>query len=323
MHTLQTLQAKPTFLSFTVMASMAASFSNCISLLLLITLFMSPQIHARDSQFFSKVTHVTIPTHNNNNVVKETEPPKKEEPVNKPEQEPSFMPETESSYGLYGHESGQFAPTTTTTTTYKPYKTEPEQHTDKYPNKYYFNNDAYNTNQNEFTNTKLTGTGYSNNNNYYNYKTDAYGRNQNEFNSVANQNNHQKYYYNNDNSAVNDRYFDNNNNAVNDRYFYNKHATKNSYHSNNNVANNRYNGEKQGMSDTRFMEGGKYFYDINSEKYDQTLYGDSSRGVNSRGWENNKGYFGNNNAKSYENNNSFEGYQNQEEFEEEPEDFEP
>ncbi|KAI9121054.1 hypothetical protein K1719_008087 [Acacia pycnantha] len=247
------------------MASMAvSSFSNCISLLLLTTLFMSLQIHARDSQFFSKVTHVTIPatTNNNNNVVKETELPKKEEPVNKPEQEPSFMPETESSYGLYGHESGQFAPTTTT---YKPYKTEPEQHTDMYP--------------------------YSNNNNYHynnnNYKTDAYGRNQNEFNSMANQNNNHKYDYNN-------------------------------------AANDRYNVDRQGMSDTRFMEGGKYFYDVNSEKYDSALYGDSSRGVNTRGWENNRGYFGNNkNAKSYENNNSFEGYQNQEEFENEPEEFEP
>ncbi|KAK4271615.1 hypothetical protein QN277_020284 [Acacia crassicarpa] len=275
-----------------------SSFSNCISLLLLTTLFMSLQIHARDSQFFSKVTHVTIPatTNNNNNVVKETELSKREEPVNKPEQEPSFMPETESSYGLYGHESGQFAPTTTTT--YKPYKTEPEQHTDKYPT--------------------------SNNNNYHynnNYKTDAYGRNQNEFNSMANQNSNHKYDYNN---AANDRYFDNNKNANNDRYFYDNYATKNSYVTNNNAANNRYKVDRQGMSDTRFMEGGKYFYDINSEKYDSALYGDSSKGVNTRGWENNRGYFGNNNnAKSYENNNSFEGYQNQQEFEEEPEEFEP
>ncbi|XP_054802959.1 protein E6-like [Prosopis cineraria] len=301
------------------MSTMASSFSNCISLLLLTSIFMSLQIHARDSQFFSKVTHVTIPTTTNKGV-KETELPKKEEPVNKPEQEPSFMPETESSYGLYGHESGQFAPTTTTTTTttYKPYKTEFEQHTDKYPNKYYYNNDAYNTNQKQFTNTKLTGTGYSNNN-YYNYKTDAYGGNQNEFSSMENQNN-QKYYHNN---AANDRYFDNNNNAVNDKYFHNNYAAKNNYYSNNNAANNRYNSEKQGMSDTRFMEGGKYFYDINAEKYDPALYGDSSRGVNARSWENNRGYFGNNNAKSYENTNSFEAYQNQEEFENEPEDFEP
>lgn len=270
-----------------------APFSNYISFLFLTTLLLPLQIIARDSQFFSKVTHFD----NNNNNVKETELPNKEGPLNKPEQQPVFTPETENSYGLYGHESSQL-PSTTTTTTYQPYEAE-FQHTSKYPNKYNYNNDAYNTNQNELTNTRLTGTGYRNSEKYYNM--DAYGGNQNElsdtkytegeYNSMGNQNNYKKYHYNN--------------NAAKDRYSYN-----------NNVANNRNNGEKQGMSDTRFLEGGKYFYDLNYEKYNPTLYGDSSRGVNTNSnWYNNRGnHYGNNN------NN---GYQNQEEFEDEQEDFEP
>lgn len=261
-----------------------APFSNYISFLFLTTLLLPLQITARDSQFFSKVTH--FDSNNNNNNVKETEFPNKEGPLNKPEQQPVFTPETENSYGLYGHESTQL-PSTTTTTTYQPYEAE-FQHTSKYPNKYYnYNNEAYSTNQNELSNTRLTGTGYRNSDKYYN--KDAYGGNQNElsdtkytegeYNSMGNQNNYKKYHYNN------------------------------------NVANKRYNGEKQGMSDTRFLEGGKYYYDVNYEKYNPTLYSDSSRGVNANNnWYNNRGnYNGNNNN----------AYQNQEEFEDEQEDFEP
>ena len=305
-----------------------ALFSNFIPFLFLTTLLLSLQINARDSQFFSKVTHVN---NNNNNNVKETELPDNEGPVNKPEQRPVFIPETENNYGLYGHESGLNPPstttptnaaTTTTTTTYQPYKTESEE-TNKFTNNNYYNNykkDAYSTNQNELSDTRLAGTSYNNNKNYH-YNKDAYGNKQNElsdtkyteggYNSMENQYNNQKYYYNN--NAANDKYYyNNNNNGANDRYFYN-----------NDAANNRYNGEKQGLSDTRFMEGGKYFYDVNSEKYNPTPYGGSVRGVNSENWHNNRGYLGKNNANSYENKKSMEGYQNQEVFEDDQEDFEP
>lgn len=260
-----------------------APFSNYISFIFLTTLLLPLQITARDSQFFSKVTHFNNENNNNNNV-KETEFPNKEEPVtNKPEKQPAFIPEKENSYGLYGHDSGELpytktndAPYTTPTT----YNTE-FQHTNKYPNKYY-NNDAYNT---EF------------------YNKDAFGNYQNELsdtkyteeghNSMEHQNNNQKYYFNN--------------NAANERSYYNN--------------NNRYNGEKVGMSDTRFLEGGKYYYDLNSEKYNPSLYGDSSKGVNTNNWYNNRGNnYGNYNAyQNYGNNN----FQNQEEFEDEQDNFEP
>ncbi|KAI4299426.1 hypothetical protein L6164_032889 [Bauhinia variegata] len=70
----------------------------------------------------------------------------------------------------------------------------------------------------------------------------------------------------------------------------------------------RKNGERQGMSDTRYVEAGKYYFHVP----------DSPSGVNTKNWNNYKGYFGNNNANSFENNN-MERYQNSEEFEDEEE----
>ncbi|KAL9321184.1 hypothetical protein ACSQ67_013023 [Phaseolus vulgaris] len=192
-----------------------AHLSNYTSFLLFTTLFLALQISARDSQFFSKVSHF------DNNNVKETELPNREAPeVNKVDQQPPFVPETENSYGLYGHDESNQAPSTTTTknaasyttpTSYHPYKTE-------FENNKYFNNDAY---------------------------------------------------------------------------------------------NNRYNGEKQGMSDTRFLEGGRYFHDIYAEEqHPTTNYEDSSKGVDTNYWYNNRG-------------GNYNGHQNQEKFEDEHENFEP
>ncbi|XP_020208252.1 protein E6 [Cajanus cajan] len=243
-----------------------APLSNYISFLFLTTLVLPLHITARDSQFFSKVTHF-----NNNNNVKETELPNKEAPeINKPEPQPAFIPETENSYGLYGHdESNELPSNTPTPTSYHPYKAQFEDPT-KYPNpkNKYYNNDAYNK---KF------------------YNKDAYGGNQYELSDTKyTQEGYNNKYYNND--AANDKYYYNNN-----RYFHN-----------NNVSDNRYNGEKQGMNDTRFL-GGKYFYDVNAEKEtnNPTYYGESSRGVNTENWHNNT------------------GNQNQEEFEDEQENFEP
>ncbi|KAK7319733.1 hypothetical protein RJT34_04458 [Clitoria ternatea] len=323
--------------------SSMAPISKPISFLFLTTLLLSLHVNARDSQFFSKVTPVN--NNNNNNNLKETQVPNNEGPVNKPEQQPVFIPETENSYGLYGHETGLHPPTTTTTTNaapyttttnYQPYKTtSSEEDTSKYSNNNNnYNKDAYNTNQDEFSETRFTGTSYNNNNYHYNNNNnnnnnnhkDAVGGNQNElrdtkyteegYNSMENQNNNNnKHYYNNNAASANDRYFYNNNN--------NDGATNRYYKTD--AVNYNYNGERQGLSDTRFMEGGKYFYDVNSDKnHHSPLYGGSSRGVASENWNNNKGYFGNsNNVNSYENNNSMEGYQNQEVFEDDQEDFEP
>ncbi|KAG5010651.1 hypothetical protein AAZX31_07G185800 [Glycine max] len=374
-----------------------APISKLIPFLFLTTLLVSLQVNARDSQFFSKVTPL-------NNNIKETEVPKNEGQVNKPEQQPVFTPETENSYGLYGHETGLHPPTTTitnaapytTATTYKPYKTTTaEEDTAKYSNNnnfYNFKKDAYNTNQNELSETtRLTGTSYTNNNNdgnnnnyFYNGKDafgkqnelsdtkytevgynnmenqnsnsnyfyngkDAFGK-QNElsdtkhteggYNNMENQNNNNNYFYNSKDAfgkqnelsdtkyteggynsmenQNNNKYYYNNDNTANGKYFYNNNDAANNRYYKTKAVNNNYNDERQGLSDTRFMEGGKYFYDVNSEKYNHpTQYGGSTRGMNSENWSNNRGYFGNNNV------NSMEGYQNQEEFEDDQEDFEP
>ncbi|KAK7369065.1 hypothetical protein VNO80_11099 [Phaseolus coccineus] len=378
--------------SFSLSHSPMAPFSKLIPFLFLTTLFFSLQLHARDSQFFSKV----IPLNNNNNL-KQTEVTNNEASLNKPEQQqPVFLPQTENSYGLYGHETGLHPPTTTTTnaalntipTTFHPYKTTTTEEDNNNNNFHNFNSkDAFGK-QNEFSDTKFTEGGYSSkenqNNNYFYNNNDAFGKHnelsdteggynskenqnnnyyynskddfgkQNElsdtkyaeggYKSMENQNNNdnaankryysnnndnaanERYYSNNNDNAANERYYSNNNdNAANERYYYNnnKDSTNNRYYKTKAV-NNNYNSERQGLSDTRFVEGGKYFYDVNSEKYNNpTQYGDSSRGVNSENWSNNRGYFGNNNVNSYENNNSMEGYQNQEQFEDDQEDFEP
>ncbi|XP_054776595.1 protein E6-like [Prosopis cineraria] len=221
-----------------------ALFSNFFSFLFFTVLFLSLQIHARDSQFFSKVTHAND---NNINGIKETDLPSKEEPVNKqPEQEPVFVPEAHDSYGLYGHKSaGQFPPATTTTTmtTYPPYKTESEEYMmSKYPNnKYYsyYNRDAYNTNYykdaygNDLDNTKHTEGGYE---------------------SVMSKNQMMR--------KKNQMFYNSNNGGYDDRYHHN-------------------NGERQGMSDTKFMEGGKYHYENNN----------SIEGYQNQGFEGNEDKF--------------------------------
>ncbi|KAI5447950.1 hypothetical protein KIW84_015406, partial [Lathyrus oleraceus] len=245
--------------------------SNYISFLLFTTLLLPLQAIARDSEFFSKVTHFN----------KETLSPNKEESptvTNKPEeQQPSFIPQTENSYGLYGHESDHL-PTNTAATNSEFENNNKYYNNDAYNTKYY-NKDPFGNNQNELSDTKYNGEGY-------NYNS-----------MMEKQNNNERPLYNN---------------------------------------NNYYNGEKQGMSDTRFLEGGKYFHDINNEKYNPTMYGDSySKGVSTNNWYNNRGnsYNSNNNGNNngynneyYQNNHgNYNGYKNQEvnQFEDEQNEFEP
>ncbi|KAI9076964.1 hypothetical protein K1719_041040 [Acacia pycnantha] len=222
-----------------------ALFSNTDSFLFfIILLLLSLQIHARDSQFFSKVTH---PINNKKND-KETNlmPNKKEELVtmHKSDQQdqPIFIPEIDNNYGLYGHESatGQFLPATTTT--YRPYKAATEEYMSKYPNNKY---SYYNRDQNE-------------NNSYY---KDAYG-----------------------NYLDNTRYIEGGyENLSNNRM---RRKNQKMYNSNNGgYVRYDYNGERQGMSDTRFMGGdGKYYYE-NSNSME--------------GYQNQLGFGGNNNMDGF------------------------
>ncbi|KAK1368714.1 hypothetical protein POM88_034806 [Heracleum sosnowskyi] len=309
-----------------------ASSTTYFSILIFLTLSSSLHVHARESKFFSKVT--------NDNNDKEVLPTKElEEPLNKPELEPNFIPQNQQNsggYGLYGHESGQLPPTTTTTTTTEnlPYKTETENSYNKEfnpgsNNVQYYNNDAY-----------VNPESYSNSNNGEYYNNDGYVNPE----SYSNPNNGQ--YYNNEGYRVTKPQ------GMSDTRFMNKvykpYTTPinkgDNFFNGGNMYNNRlhgvgetrlgvkngnnYNIEKQGMSDTRFLEGGRYFYDINSEsKYNlnDDHVNENSRGFNSRNeYYKNRGNYGNsfrgqygNTENSYEANNYMEGYNgNQEEFQE-------
>ncbi|XP_039004257.1 protein E6-like isoform X2 [Hibiscus syriacus] len=76
--------------------------------------------------------------------------------------------------------------------------------------------------------------------------------------------------------------------------------------------NNRNNGEKQGMSDTRYLENGKYYYDVKSESNYYPNQFENIRGVASRNEFDENPYT---NMGRYN--------QNQEEFEDTEEEFHP
>ncbi|XP_057463914.1 protein E6-like [Actinidia eriantha] len=135
--------------------------------------------------------------------------------------------------------------------------------------------------------------------------------------TTTNKNNNNNNYYNNeayvsDPQGMSDTRFGDKayttptNNNDNNNYYHGA----NNYYNTQQQPNNYYNTQKQGMSDTRFLENGKYYYDGHANGYKY----------------NNKGHYGNFNENSYEQyQNSMEGYQqqNQEEFQEREEEYVP
>ncbi|KAI3744922.1 hypothetical protein L1987_58020 [Smallanthus sonchifolius] len=185
-------------------------------------------------------------------------------------------------------------------------------------------NNGYNHNQNGYNNN---GNGYNayNQNGYNNgdgYNQNGYngdGYNQNGYNNENGYN--QNMYSNNYNNKVHgysslmtenngyetDRRSQNNYNNymsfTNDNHGYNG----NGYTSSNeeyNGYNNGYMVEKQGLSDTRFLENGKYSYDANNNGNNhETSYGEDVR-------DNGEGYY--NNEKSKYEFDTMEEYERQE-----------
>lgn len=288
-------------------------------ILFLLTLLSSLQIHARDPQLFNKIP--------SNNGAKETQVavPRSEETLNnKQEQEPNFVPENENGgYGLYGHESGQLPPSTTTTTNpsgepYKattnlPYNNEPRDSYPKYlpknyntesyvtePEGYRPQNSNYNSNnfyngENTYYNNEKQGLGEST---YYNNEQQGLGETKLLGNSYTNPSNNRNNYYNNQNNKNNygasNSYYNGEQQGLSDT-----RSNSNNYYSYNG-GNANGGAQKQGMSDTRFLENGKYFYDISMEQLlNRGLYG-----------ANNRGYYWNDNQNSYNNYQDQEQYQN-------------
>lgn len=237
----------------------ASSAKNQILFFFVVVLFSSNlQIEARESKFFSKVvSFITI--HNNDNV---TEPklPVTKEPTPSPSPSPAPAPEVEgfpspelapveaptpeigpeyftytesgNGYGLYG--------TQTSTDDQTPATIDAEEH--------------------EILSEELVGDdesfkrGYNQNKNLYKYN---YGGG----NPSTTTN---KYYSNNIGYAGN---YDGNRVYNNNGYYRSNKPSglsKNYYDVNNN--NNGYGQvERQGMSDTRFLENGRYYHDVKNE----------------------------------------------------------
>ncbi|KAK4255542.1 hypothetical protein QN277_008530 [Acacia crassicarpa] len=141
--------------------------------------------------------------------------------------------------------------------------------------------------------TKLYSN-YNNNNNKELYR------------NSYNNNNNQEYYSNDHrtNNYYEDSYYSaNNNNKNNDRYSY---KNNNNFYDNNNGYNGGYERKREGMSDTRFVENGKYFYDLNqNHHYEVEGYKPTGRGSTTYTENNNYG------GSYYENNNNYRKYPNE------------
>ncbi|KAL6991108.1 hypothetical protein U1Q18_009227 [Sarracenia purpurea var. burkii] len=265
-----------------------ASSCRHFPFIIFLALSFSLHAHGRDTQFFSKLTN-----NNNNGNAQESDVqvPNKSEPqsLSQNEPEPNFVPDTQNGYGLYGHESGQLPPSATTSTpyagatNYHPYKTQPggpyrvytTSNSDNHHNRnYYSNKDSYETSDPQpqgMSDTRFMHRGYATRPSNNNYYNGGGGGG--------------------DAAATNTR-----------NYYYGGGGGGNG---------NGYNRQQEGMSDTRFLENGRYYYDVKNDENYGRGYG------NSRGFEYKKGYYGNNQ-------NSYEYNQNQEEFEEGSQDeFEP
>ncbi|KAL2253188.1 UNVERIFIED_CONTAM: Protein E6 [Sesamum indicum] len=288
-------------------SSSSSSSTNHFSLLLLLTLLSSLHTHARDSQYFNKVSSTTNT---------------KEIPSNQ-QAEPNFLPENENSYGLYGHESGQLPPSTTA------YDTESKQPSHKYLPKNY-NPVAYVTQPDvvsentPFTEDKTFTSTNTDNNNYYNGGDQNYYNNQQEdqepeFRSYPGAaTNNRNYHYNGGSS------FNSQPQELSETRFSGGATSsirRNNYFNNGGEAN--YGFQPQGMSDTRFLENGKYYYDVNTDKYSSNHPYETLKRGQARNEYSNRNYYGNSeNAYEFSNrDNSMGGYQNQDEFQQDENDL--
>nr|BAM28758.1 ROX1 homologue [Nicotiana benthamiana] len=338
-----------------------APIAKHFSLIFLLILLSSLQIHARDGQFFNKVSR------NNGEKQTQTVIPNKE-------QEPNFMPENEN--GAYGHDSVTTPNTNNPTVhdlpiskylpkNYNPvsYVTVPEDNTNE--------NDL---NNNEFTTKHTTTTTTASNNNQFYSGPTAYGNNNNnnqqqyyngvsDYSTTSNNQQKQQQFYSGDNFYSNNQqqqqdynggntYNNNDNNNEEEEEYYNNNGG-NTYNNNNNEQQefsetrlsartystnptnygNNYNNnnqeqsystnynnyntgksnyrvhQQQGMSDTRFLGNGKFYYDINAEKHARDPYENAREFAAMNQQYNNRNTYGNNEYSI--NNNRFE---NEEEF---------
>jgi hypothetical protein len=223
-----------------------SSTSSCLFFFLLTLVLFSTQISARNSYSFGKFQREDPKEQNPNNLVP-IETNEKKEPD---DQNPAFIPQSENGYGLYGHET-----------------------TDN--NNEELNNNKYEDNVNyddSFSTPSLSETAQTQES-YKNYK-ESYPKTTEIYD-----NNKDTSYYENSNAYGTDK----RDNDINDPYkgYSNKDT---SYYENPNTygtekrekepAYRGYNNnvERQGMSDTRYMANGKYYYDLDDDRNHGRFY---------------------------------------------------
>ncbi|CAH2059509.1 unnamed protein product [Thlaspi arvense] len=187
---------------------MAFSTRSGIFFFFVTFLLFSTQINARDIYSFGKF-HREDPKDQNPNLV----PVQTNEKNEQDDQNPSFIPESESGYGLYGHE-----------TTYS--------NNEELDNKRYDENVNYD--DSSFSTPSLTQTQESYKNYGENYPQTTYDEN------------------NKDTS-----YYENSNGYGREREAYKGYSK---------------NVERQGMSDTRFMANGNYYFDLDDDRNHGRFY---------------------------------------------------
>ncbi|EOA27627.1 hypothetical protein CARUB_v10023775mg [Capsella rubella] len=246
---------------------MAFSTSSCIFLLTLV--LFSTQISARDSYSFGKFQR-EIPTDQNPNSLVPNQTNEKKE---QDDQNPAFIPQSENGYGLYGHETTynnneelnnnkdgekvnyddsfstpSLSETDQTHESYKNYKESYPKTTEIYDDNkdtiYYGNPDTYGTDKRE----KEAYKGYGNKDTSYYGNSNTYGTDKREKEAYKGYGNKDTSYYGNSNTYGAEK------------------GEKEAYKGySNNV-------ERQGMSDTRYMANGKYYYDLDDDRNHGSYY---------------------------------------------------
>ncbi|VFQ58865.1 unnamed protein product [Cuscuta campestris] len=272
--------------------------------ILITTLSVSLQIHARESHFFNKVS-------SSNEQSPSTVIPQ--------QQEPSFTLETENAHGLSGHESGQLSPSSTAfngqishsaagegipNKKYLPknynsvsYVTVVEDRTDGSTAAGEAGKDQYFTGSKDsnfpmeetsfigeevsggaagkeskfpaddamFDDKEFTPATAADNYHYSSAEKESFP--ENEFPTAAAEDDGNGYYLPNKKSSMpEDKFTETDFNTQQEQTFpTTTSAGEPRFNYNRGVSGNWV--QQQGMSDTRFLENGKYFYDVNAEKY--------------------------------------------------------
>ncbi|CAL5200368.1 unnamed protein product [Lathyrus oleraceus] len=232
-----------------------------------------------------------------------------------PAPEPEFLVETGNGYGLYGIDSTQYSSTKETPKTItdfenellnedfnddKSYKTgypqtnlhnNNEVYTKSYNSEEYKNNYNSEDHKNNY-NSEEYKNNYNSEDHKNNYNSEEY---KNNYNSEDHKNNYNsEEYKNNYNSEdhknnYNSEEYKNNYNSEDHKNNYNSEEYKNNYNNYNKNYGNGYERKGEfGMSDTRFVENGKYHYNVNSENQN---YNNLNGYESGRGNTENEGYY--------------------------------